>query len=144
MVTSRRRRARDLALQVLFQHDVGGLPIREALSAARGQHPAADWAFVETVCTGTVTHARELDALIEPLLADWTLERLANVDRTILRLALFELKHTDTPSGVVINEAVELAKRYGTEASGAFVNGVLGAALQAVRPQAQRPASRGR
>jgi N utilization substance protein B len=144
VVTSRRRRARDLALQVLFQHDVGGLPIKEALAVARGQYSAADWEFVETVCTGTAEHAAELDALIEPLLAGWALDRLANVDRTILRLALFELKYTTTPSAVVINEAVELAKRYGTEASGAFVNGVLSSALQVVRPESERPATRGR
>ncbi len=150
VVNSRRRRARNLALQVLFQHDVGRLPIEEALAIAHREHPAADWAFVKTVCTGTVAHAAELDALIEPLLADWSLDRLANVDRTILRLALFELKHTTTPPGVVINEAVELAKRYGTEASGAFVNGVLSAALAAARPPADpqagspRPASKTR
>jgi len=142
MVTSRRRRARDLALQVLFQHDVGRLPIDEALAAARRQHPAADWTFIKAVCAGTVEHAAELDAVIQPLLAGWSLDRLANIDRTILRLALFELTHTTTPAGAVINEAVELAKRYGTEASGAFVNGVLSAALQAARPTAgSRPAS---
>jgi N utilization substance protein B len=134
VVTSRRRRARDLAFQVLFQHDVGRLPVREALAVARRQNPGADWAFVESVVTGTEAHAAELDAVIEPLLEGWELGRLANVDRTILRLALYELLHMTTPSGVVINEAVELAKRYGTEASGGFVNGVLGAALRQVRP----------
>lgn len=144
MVTSRRRRARDLALQVLFQHDVGRVPIEEALAVARRQHPAADWAFIEEVCSGTVAHAKELDTLIEPRLAGWALDRLANVDRTILRLALYELNHTTTPAGVVINEAVELAKRYGTEASGGFVNGVLSAALAARSPAGGRPVSRGR
>jgi N utilization substance protein B len=126
-VKQRRRHARDLALQVLFQHDVGRLPIDEALTAARRAQPDADWPFVETLTRGTVAHAAELDAAIVPLLEGWTLERLANVDRAILRLALYELRYVSTPPRVVINEAVELAKRYGTETSGAFVNGVLGA-----------------
>ena len=128
---TRRHRARDVALQVLFQHDVGHLPIEEAIAAARGRDPGADWAFIETLCTGTVSHQAELDAVIVPHLSGWSLDRLANVDRTILRMALFELRHMTTPAGVVINEAVELAKRYGTDESGRFVNGVLGAVYRA-------------
>jgi len=133
-VKTRRRHARDLALQVLFQHDVGRLPIEEAIATARRQDPDADWPFIEALCRGTVAHAADLDAIIIPLLEGWTLERLANVDRTILRLAICELRYLPTPPGVVINEAVELAKRYGTETSGAFVNGVLGEAQRAGRP----------
>lgn len=140
---ARRRRARDVALQVLFQHDVGRLPVDEALASARRLDPGADWAFIEAVCAGTVAHAAEVDALMAPLLAGWSLERLANVDRTILRLALYELRFMTTPASVVINEAVELAKRYGTEASGGFVNGVLGAAHRAARPAAESPRASG-
>jgi len=137
-VKPRRRHARDLALQVLFQHDVGRLPIDEALATARRADPNADWPFVEALCRGTVEHAVELDAAIAPLLEGWTLDRLANIDRAILRLAIYELHHLSTPPGVVINEAVELAKRYGTETSGAFVNGVLGAHERAGR-RAEEP-----
>ncbi len=138
---TRRRHARDLALQVLFQHDVGHLPVEEALADARRQDPDADWPFIDALCRGTVAVATELDAVITPLLEGWTLDRLANVDRTILRLAIYELLHLSTPPSVVINEAVELAKRYGTEASGPFVNGVLGAAQRAGRlPEESRPA----
>jgi len=142
-VKPRRRHARDLALQVLFQHDVGRLPIDEALATARRADANADWPFVEALCRGTVEHAAELDAAITPLLEGWTLDRLANIDRAILRLAIYELQHLSTPPGVVINEAVELAKRYGTETSGAFVNGVLGALERAGRRAEPRPA-RGR
>jgi N utilization substance protein B len=120
-----RRRTRDTALQVLFQHDVGRIPIVEALSLARREDPAIDWAFVDALCRGVADHRRELDALIAPHLTGWTLERLASVDRVILRMALYELRAFATPVGVVINEAVELAKRYGTDESGRFVNGVL-------------------
>ena len=133
-VKTSRRRARDVALQVLFQCDIGRVPVDEALATARAREMGADWEFIETLCRGTVARQRELDDLIVPLLQGWSLERLASVDRAILRMALFELQGMDTPAAAVIDEAVELAKRYGTEDSGRFVNGVLGAALRAVRP----------
>ncbi|MDR7520956.1 MAG: transcription antitermination factor NusB [Armatimonadota bacterium] len=124
---TRRRRARDTALQVLFQHDVGRLPIDEALAVARRDDASVDWDFVEVLCRGVAERQAELDDLILQHLAGWTLDRLASIDRVILRMALYELRHLPTPSAVVINEAVELAKRYGTDDSGRFVNGVLGA-----------------
>jgi N utilization substance protein B len=121
------RRSRDIALQVLFQHEVGRLPVQEALAVARRDEPGVDWTFIEELSRGVAARREELDGLIAPHLSGWTLERLASVDRVILRMALYELRYFVTPSGVVINEAVELAKRYGTEESGRFVNGVLGA-----------------
>ncbi len=127
VVKTRRRQARDVALQILFQHDVGRLPIDEALSAAPRNDATVEWDFVEEVCRGTVAHTPELDVLIVRHLSGWTLDRLASIDRVILRMALYELGHLATAPGVVINEAVELAKKYGTEESGGFVNGVLGA-----------------
>jgi transcription antitermination protein NusB len=123
----RGRRTRDIAFQVSFQHEVGRVPIHEALALARRDESGVDWTFVEELTRGVVARRDELDGLIAPHLAGWTLERLASVDRVILRMALYELRYFATPSGVVINEAVELAKRYGTEESGRFVNGVLGA-----------------
>jgi len=110
--------------------------VDEALAAARAREAGADWEFIETLCRGSIAHQREMDDLIVPLLQGWSLERLASVDRAILRMALFELQQMDTPAAAVIDEAVELAKRYGTEDSGRFVNGVLGASLRAVRPPA--------
>lgn len=129
-VRRRRRRTRDLAIQVLFQHEVGRLPIEEALAVARREDGDVDWAFVETLCRGAVEHRAEMDALIVRHLTGWTLDRLASIDRVILRAALYELMYLPTPPGAVINEAVELAKRYGTEDSGRFVNGVLGAIVR--------------
>jgi N utilization substance protein B len=126
-VKIRRRLSRDLALQVLFQHDVGRLPIEEALAAVPRDDAQIDWELVDSICRGAVEHRAELDRLIIEHLAGWTLERLASIDRVILRMALFELRYHPTPPAVVINEAVELAKRYGTDESGPFVNGVLGA-----------------
>ena len=77
--------------------------------------------------SGVWESRRELDKEIAAASTGWRLERMPAVDRAVLRLALFELRHTETPVGVVISEAVELAKQYSTARSGAFVNGVLAA-----------------
>jgi N utilization substance protein B len=122
-----RRRTRNTAFRVLFQHDVGRVPIGEALQVVGRDDAAIDWVFVNTLCRGVAGAEAQLDALIAPHLSGWTIERLASVDRVILRMAIYELRHFATPPGAVINEAVELAKRYGTADSGRFVNGVLGA-----------------
>jgi N utilization substance protein B len=116
-----------MALRVLFEIDVGRQSLEEALAGARGQMTDEEWEYLRDVCTSAWGRHRELDAALAPLMRDWPMDRLANTDRTVLRLAAYELLHTPTPPQVVINEAVELAKRYGTEESGRFVNGVLGA-----------------
>jgi N utilization substance protein B len=88
--------------------------------------------FVKDLVLGTLEHARESDERITPLLEGWTIERLPTIDRLLLRMAAFELRHRpDTPRPVIINEAVELAKRFSTEDSGRFVNGVLSALVRA-------------
>lgn len=112
---------------MLFQHEVGRLPIAEALEAARRDAGDVEWPFVEALCLGTAGRRAELDAVIVPHLSGWTLDRLASTDRVVVRMALYEMRYLDTPPGVAINEAVELAKRYGTDDSGRFVNGILGA-----------------
>ncbi len=112
---------------MLFEVDVGRQSLDQALASAHGQLTEEDWGYLRAVCTGAWERHRDLDALLAPLMRGWALDRLANTDRTMLRLAAYELLHTQTPPQVVINEAVELAKRYGTEESGRFVNGVLGA-----------------
>ncbi len=122
-----RRRARERALRVLFEVDVGRQPPADALAHVRGEISESDWAFVREICEGTWAARKELDAWLESLTGDWPIDRLANTDRAILRMAAYELMFMDTPVRVVINEAVELAKAYGTEDSGKFVNGVLGA-----------------
>ena len=122
-----RRRAREAALGVLFQMDLGKLSLDDALDTVRGADWAPDdWTLVETLARGTRAHLAEIDALIAGVAEHWTLERMATVDRNILRMAIYEMVSTSTPVGVVINEAVELAKQYSTEESGRFVNGLLG------------------
>ncbi len=126
-----RRRARELALRALFEVDVGRQPLDEALSRLQADVPEGDWAFVRSLCEGTWGARARLDAELGALTGAWSVDRLANTDRSILRLAAYELLYTDTPARVVINEAVELAKAYGTDDSGKFVNGVLGALYRA-------------
>jgi N utilization substance protein B len=122
-----RRRAREAALQVLFQLDVGRLSLEDALaSVSAPDWLPEDWVLVETLSRGTQARVPEIDAVIARVAEHWTIERMAAVDRNILRMAIFELQHTTTPVRVIINEAVELAKRYSTSDSGRFVNGLLG------------------
>ena len=122
-----RRYARELALQTLYSVEVGKNDPAEALEQALEAPSAADQrAFVRDLVLGTLEHAEQSDAVIAPLLQGWTLERLPTLDRLLLRMSVYELRFcTDTPRAVVINEAVELAKKFSTEDSGRFVNGVL-------------------
>lgn len=137
-----RRQAREAALGVLFQVDLGGGDIDEALGTVRGQDwPRDDWTLIERLVRGTRGHLAEIDALIRGVAEHWTLERMATVDRNVLRMAIFELRHTTTPVGVIINEAVELAKQYSTEESGRFVNGMLGEIVR-LDPRLVRQAAR--
>lgn len=126
-----RRRARELVLRALFEVDVGRQALREILTRLQQEDPDADWAFVQSLCEGTWAVRGRLDTELQALTGTWSIDRLANTDRSILRLAAYELLYTPTPARVVINEAVELAKAYGTEDSGKFVNGVLGALYRA-------------
>ena len=125
---STRRAARELAFRVLFESDVGGAPTEEVLTAAieRARLDEAGIAFLSELCRGTAARQREFDKLIAGSATSHTLDRLARTDRTILRMALAEMRVIGTPAPVVINEAVDLAKKYGTEDSGRFVNGMLG------------------
>ncbi len=122
-----RRRAREAALQVLFQMDLGKVSLDDALATvASPEWPRDDWTLVVTLARGTREHLAEIDGIIARVAEHWSLKRMATVDRNILRMAICELQMTESPQGVVINEAVELAKRYSTEESGKFVNGLLG------------------
>ncbi len=126
-------------LQVLFQMDVGRLSIDEALaSVAAPDWSPHDWALVGRLARGTRAHLVQIDEMIARVAEHWTIERMAAVDRNLLRMAIFELEHTATPVRVIINEAVELAKQYSTEDSGRFVNGLLG---QMVRSGMLSPAA---
>jgi N utilization substance protein B len=122
-----RRLARELALQTLYSVEVGRHEPAQALAdVAEGANLGDDRAFVRDLVLGTLESVDESDAVIVPLLEGWTIERLPTLDRLLLRMGVYELRHCrQTPPAVVINEAVELAKKFSTEDSGRFVNGVL-------------------
>ncbi|MGA3036110.1 MAG: transcription antitermination factor NusB [Vulcanimicrobiaceae bacterium] len=120
-----RKHARELALQSLFGVEVGHRPAQDMVVETCGTADSEQRRFVEDLVTGTLDHAAESDAVLTPLLEGWTIDRLPTIDRLLLRMAVFELAHRETPAAVVINEAVELAKRFSTDESPRFVNGVL-------------------
>jgi N utilization substance protein B len=123
-----RRRARELALQLLYQHEHTGADLDVMQTDFDEWTGSADGVreFADFLLRGTLAHLEQLDEELAVQMAHWRLERLAAVDRNILRLAMFELMHVpDTPPAVVIDEAIEIAKKFGAEESGRFVNGVL-------------------
>ena len=125
---SRRSQARESSLKVLYQLDVTNDPPEEGLALFFRHHrtPASSKQFVTTLVKGTREHLSQIDAVLSRYATNWSLHRMAMVDRNILRMATYELLHqSETPPKVVINEAVELAKRFGSNDSGKFVNGVL-------------------
>ncbi|GAC1404798.1 MAG: transcription antitermination factor NusB [Candidatus Velthaea sp.] len=122
-----RRHARELALQALYGAEVGHKAAADMIDETVGSaSPAETRTFVRDLVLGTLENAEESDRIIGPLLEGWTLDRLPTIDRIVLRMSVFELNHRrETPPPVVINEAVELAKKFSTEDSGRFINGVL-------------------
>ena len=131
-----RRLAREAALQILYQWELGGASLDltlEAYWAVRDEEApetegetAVDRPFAERLARGTADELSELDPLIESATEHWRLSRLAVIDRLILRLAAWELRREpETPAAVVINEALELARRFSSEDAVRFINGVL-------------------
>jgi N utilization substance protein B len=124
---ARRRDARRLAVAIVFQADVMGVSAAEALEERRSLGERIP-RFTEELVDGVAGRLPEIDKVLEEHLQEWTIERLAAVDRAILRVASHELLHReDVPPSVAIDEAVEAAKALSTDDSGRFVNGVLGA-----------------
>ena len=124
-----RRLARELVLQSLYEMDVAAHDPTEALERMIAEHHLKDAlaAFARTLLGGVLDNRAQIDAVIERTAPAWPAEQLSPVDRNILRVAIREfLVDNLTPVGAAINEAVELAKKYGSESSGRFINGVLG------------------
>ncbi len=123
-----RRKARVAALEALYQKDIADCSLEEVLknrAAVAEIEPFSD--FAVRLVKGTVEHQEEIDKLISEKADNWSLERIAVVDRNILRLSIYSLLYEkDIPHGVTINEAIELAKLYGEADSSKFINGILG------------------
>lgn len=132
-----RQQARVVALQALYEidsvHHQPGRVLDERL--ADSALPPAGATFLRWLVSGVVRHLAEIDRLIEQFAPEWPVDQLAIIDRNVLRLAFFEIgsKESDAPHRVVINEAVELAKTFGSDSSPRFINGVLGSALPTVQ-----------
>jgi N utilization substance protein B len=129
MGTKSRRAAREVALNVLYQVDIAKLPPDEALSTAIENTKLIEEAanFTSELVQGTLANLGEIDKRLVDLSVGWEPQRQPAVDRNILRMAIYEILYLDyIPSSVSINEAVELAKKFSTDESGKFINGVLG------------------
>ncbi|MGW9856063.1 transcription antitermination protein NusB [Staphylococcus hominis] len=122
-----RKESRKQAFQTLFQLEMKDtdLTINEAINFIKDDYPDLDFEFIHWLVTGVKDHEQVLDQTIEPKLKDWSIQRLLKSDRIILRMATFELLHSDTPPKVIINEAVELTKQFSDEGHYKFINGVL-------------------
>lgn len=134
----KRRKARELALQFLYQLDLRGdgdpAPSAEEFWGRHPVDPEAR-AFAETLVRGTKLHQGKIDELITQYAQHWDLERMAVVDRNILRMGIFELLWTaDIPPKVAINEAIEVAKKFSTHESSRFINGILDRIHKELRP----------
>jgi N utilization substance protein B len=145
-----RRRSREAALQVLYALDVPARDPAERLAeapelveeafeaaAAHFELPPTARAFARELVHGVVAHQAKLDPLVARHATHWRLDRMAAVDRNILRLGAYETCYTDTANAIVIDEAVSLARRFGGDASPGFVNGVLDALVREARKEAR-------
>lgn len=121
----KRRTAREKAMQAIFQIDISEVDVQEAIEHVLEDRPSDP--YLERLVIGTVENMKEIDSIIKKYLQNWTIERLANVDRNILRMSVYELMfcRDEVPEKVVIDEAIEIAKKYGDENSSKFINGVL-------------------
>ena len=132
-----RAKARELTLKLLFQMDVGGQPLEEVFHLARTNIKASEevWNLAKEKSMGIVERLAQIDECIGEFTREWgEIERLTYIDRNILRIATYEFLYEDeTPTGVIIAEAVRLAELYGTENSARFVNGVLSSMAKKLR-----------
>ena len=126
----RRRLAREIALQALYVADVAHTPAPEAFAIVtrrEGEEVDAETLdFARELALGAILRVEQLDLTIQGLAANWSMARMAAVDRNVLRLAAFELEaRPDTPVGVIIDEAIEIVRKYSTEEATRFINGIL-------------------
>lgn len=139
----KRTQAREAALQILYQYEMNPGPVREIIDLYWDNNEAVTGdvkEFTEKLVEGTIEHKKDLDALITKAAQNWDLDRMAVIDRNILRFAVYELLFIeDVPPKVTINEAVNIAKRFSQEESGKFVNGVLDHINHSEKPRYAAP-----
>ena len=144
-MASNRHLGRIVALQTLYEYEfrreVGDdtVKYKDILERNLDKYKSSvdDVDFVDKLVSGVISVQQELDEQLRPLAPEWPIEQIARIDRAVLRLALYEFNHAkDAPPKVVINEAVELAKAFGSDNSGKFINGVLGTAYRSLQEDA--------
>ena len=143
-----RHRGREAALQLLYQWEVGSEGVTRSDEFSEGfwdSHPAPTCRkFATELVKGTMEHLVTIDPLLESTATNWRLDRMALIDRLIMRMAMYELIYTDTPKAVIIDEALELAKTFSGDEAVAFINGILDGACQRLEHEAgsakQQPA----
>lgn len=138
-----RRLARETALQVLFQLDMAGdkpdIATEVRQWAKEFAVPETSIPFAQGLVEGTLSHMEEIDTKLAQLSEGWALTRMANVDRSLLRLACYEILYReDIPGRVTINEALEIAKRYANEESGKFINGILDKVVESANKKEEK------
>ncbi|HEY8998894.1 MAG TPA: transcription antitermination factor NusB [Candidatus Saccharimonadales bacterium] len=148
-MASNRHLGRIIALQTLYEQDFRrasqdvSFDLDEVLhrNVARYEAMVDDKAFIDALVRGVSKKEKELDDELQPIAPEWPIDQIARMDRVILRMGLYELRYgKDAPPKVVINEAVELAKAFGSENSSKFINGVLGTALRKIEGTDEKPA----
>ena len=141
----KRRRSRETALKLLYALDITQEPVDELLQTSWLDTvvPEAVREFSVALVVGVMAHRDEIDTLVQEWSMNWSLERIGVIERNILRFAIYELLFlTDIPPNVTINEAVEVAKRYGTDEAPSFINGILDRIKQEIETRAgERPAT---
>jgi transcription antitermination protein NusB len=128
-----RRKARELALQMLYQHDLSGNAADTIIGTFEDlqKSKANTREFAVRIFRGTLDNVAKIDEMIVAQADNWRLERMAVVDRNIIRMSVYEFLHeTDTPKLVIIDEAIEIAKKFGTQKSSQFINGILDGILK--------------
>jgi N utilization substance protein B len=136
---TRRRHARELAFRAAYQADVTGDPIercyQEILEDLEEEADPETRDFARALVSTLAVHQPEIDTVVSRIAKNWSLQRMAATDRSVIRLAAAELLyHVEVPVRVTLDEAIEIAKKYGMETSGAFVNGILDRLAHDVRP----------
>ncbi|MFB0565854.1 MAG: transcription antitermination factor NusB [Candidatus Aminicenantaceae bacterium] len=132
----RRRKARESALQILFQLEFDDTQVEKTVAQYwRGKRPSEKIKDYSTwLVKGIITHQKKIDSIIQSISDHWRISRMALVDRNILRIAVFELLYEENISpAIIINEAIEIAKKYSSDEAASFVNGVLDAVRKKIR-----------
>ena len=132
----KRRYSREIALKILYQFEASGRPIQEIIENTFNHEKISEDIknFVFELVQGTMDHLAEIDSQLSGIAMHWRVERMSAIDRNIIRIALFEINHQqETPVNVIINEAIEISKKYGDSKSFQFVNGILDKAAKEIR-----------